>query len=529
MSKSIPEVRGAPSVTASAFWTDARRREGIVWALCILAALLVTLLHSPAFMPYVWPDSGTFQYVGHRLLEGQVLYVDVWDQKPPLIYYLNALGVWLGGGGRWGVWFLSFCAVGSAIVLSVKLLRRGFGLALALLVTSLWLLAYFQLIDDGNMTEEFALPLQFGALWLAWQVETKRTGEYGWRGFWIGVLVGAIFFLKSNMIGVGLAIGLYVLIHAWSKRDARYAVRQLAPMLGGALLVAGIALGVLWAQGALDEFFEIVFQYNVIYVGRFGLIEGTLAALRAGFTALGMTGLIVYGGLGFAVGVACLLWARNRISPKLVPLFGICALALPLEIVLVTTTRREFGHYYVALFYVLAVWSAWLLWLVRSALFELGAPTTARTRMLLTFGLACGVGFLALPAVDFDIRFAVELRKLEPPEVVNYMREHTNPEDTVLIPGYEPRLLLFADRRAPTRYVHTIPFEFAAFATPARVESYFDDVLKNKPKLIVDPRGYGLENFTPAVSARLRKQIKQLQRQYEPVGPIAGWQVYALR
>lgn len=529
MSKSIPEVRLAQSDLASTFWADARVREGMVWGLCIAAALFVTLLHSPAFMPYVWPDSGTFQYVAHRLLEGQTLYVDVWDQKPPLIYYLNALGVWLGGGGRWGVWLLSFCAVAGAVTLSVKLLRRGFGLAIGLLVTGVWLLAYFQLIDDGNMTEEFALPLQFGALWLAWQVETERAGEYGWRGFWIGVLVGTIFFLKSNMIGVGLAIGLYILIRAWSRREARHALRQLASMVAGALLVAGIVLGALWRQGALGEFLVIVFQYNVIYAQRFGLVEGTLDALRAGFAALSLTGLIVYGGLGFAVGVACLIWARNRIPDKLVPAFGICALALPLEIVLVTTTRREFGHYFVALFYVLAFWSAWLLWLVRRALFELTAPTTAKTRAFLTLGFACGVGFIALPAVDFDIRFARELRALEPPQVVSYMREHTTPDDTVLIPGFEPRLLLFADRRAPTRYVHTIPFEFAEFATPERVEGYFDDVLRNKPALIVDPRGYGLENFTPADSSRIRKQINQLKRQYHAVGPIAGWQVYARR
>ncbi len=529
MSKSIPDVRITRADASSAFWADTRWREGMIRGLCIAAALFVTLLHSPAFMSYVWPDSGTFQYVGHRLLEGQVLYVDVWDQKPPLIYYINALGVWLGGGGRWGVWFLSFCAVASAVLLSVTLLRRAFGLVIALLMTGMWLLAYFQLIDDGNMTEEFALPLQFAALWLAWQVETERAGEYGWRGFWIGVLVGLIFFLKSNMIGVGLAICLYILFQAWSKRDWRNAVRQLAPMMGGAVLVAVVLLGALWWQGALEEFLAIVLQYNVIYVGRFGLVEGTLSALRAGFAALSLSGLMAYGALGFAIGVAFLFWASNRIPGKLIPLFGICAIALPLEIVLVTTTRREFGHYFVALFYVLAVWGAWLLWLVRKALVDLAAPTTARTERLLTLGLVCGVAFLALPVMDFDIRFARDLRALRPPEVVEYIREHSTPEDTVLVPGYEPRILLFAERRAPTRYVHTIPFEFTSYATPERVEGYFEDVLREKPKLIVDPRGYGLNNFTAADSPRLRKQINQLRRRYQPVGPIAGWQVFALQ
>jgi hypothetical protein len=218
--------------------------------------------------------------------------------------------------------------------------------------------------------------------------------------------------------------------------------------------------------------------------------------------------------------------ARRNIPSNMLPLLGICAVALPIEVVLVTTTRRGFMHYYVALLYVLAVWAGWLFWLVRQALFGLAAPSSERIRNGLTIGLVCGIGVLALPALDHNITYAKGLRALEPPQVVEYIREQTTPKDTVLILGFEPRLLLFGERRSPTRFIHTIPFEFPRFATPELVESYFDDILTNKPALIVDPRGYGLNNFTPADSRRIQKQVNQLRGQYSEVGPIGGWMVY---
>lgn len=524
MLKSIP-VDAAPLRVP---WSRARVRRGLLIALCLLASLVATLPHSPANMPYVWPDSGTFQYVGQRLLEGKALYRDVWDQKPPLIYYLNALALGLAQGSRWGVWATSFLAVSAAVLSSVHLLRGAFGSMLAVLVTGLWLFSYFNLIEDGNMTEEYALPFQFICLLLAYDVETRFAGAYRWRGVFIGVLVGLIFFFKSNAIGIGIAIGGYILLKAFLKRDARYALANLAPLLGGVGLVVTLMLAVLGAQGILRDFYVATIQFNTVYAQRFSLFSGTLDALYAGFDYLALTGLSVLGLFGFVIGVTCLAVAPEKIPSRLVPLLAICAVALPFEIILVTTTRRTFAHYYVALLYVLAVWTAWSLWLLRRSLRSFASSPSPHARNAVNVGFAIGIGALMLPALRANIEFSRKLHQLEPPEAVRYMRQHTTPEDTIVVLGYEPRLLLFAGRQAPTRFVHTIPLETPGFATPALVESYFDDLLTRRPELIVDPRDLGLKNFTPVDSKRIRRQVNRLLQLYRPVGRIAGWMVYEL-
>ena len=53
-------------------------------------------------------DNGVFLYGGQQILLGKIPYLDFWDHKGPLIHYINALGLYLGNGYRWGVWGIEF-------------------------------------------------------------------------------------------------------------------------------------------------------------------------------------------------------------------------------------------------------------------------------------------------------------------------------------------------------------------------------------------------------------------------------------
>lgn len=63
--------------------------------------LLVLLFVSAAFVRFlpsgclVYDDSSIFLYVGQRLLAGDQLYTEVWDHKPPLIFWINKAGLFV--------------------------------------------------------------------------------------------------------------------------------------------------------------------------------------------------------------------------------------------------------------------------------------------------------------------------------------------------------------------------------------------------------------------------------------------------
>src|SRR5215510_2887998 len=77
-------------------------------------------------------DSGVFLYVGWRLLNGNVPYRDVWDHKPPLIYFVDALGLIITPESLWGIWFLQIIFIFFTLLVIYKLLDQEFGIYSAL-------------------------------------------------------------------------------------------------------------------------------------------------------------------------------------------------------------------------------------------------------------------------------------------------------------------------------------------------------------------------------------------------------------
>ncbi|MDO9299967.1 MAG: hypothetical protein Q7T89_01225, partial [Anaerolineales bacterium] len=106
-------------------------RNALPYLFLILLTGLVLNLANPLF-DKPSRDGGFFLYAGSQILDGKIPYLDFWDNKGPAIFYINALGLWLGGGSRWGVWAVEFlCIFGTFLILYCALSKRwGGGAAL---------------------------------------------------------------------------------------------------------------------------------------------------------------------------------------------------------------------------------------------------------------------------------------------------------------------------------------------------------------------------------------------------------------
>ena len=114
----------------------ARIGEIVVPVLVSLIGSLVALFPSnPQNMTLPSRDSGVFLYTGWRLLNGDIPYRDVWDHKPPLIYFVDALGLSLAPDSLWGIWILQFVFIFLTLLLVYRLLDREFGIYAALAST----------------------------------------------------------------------------------------------------------------------------------------------------------------------------------------------------------------------------------------------------------------------------------------------------------------------------------------------------------------------------------------------------------
>ena len=91
-----------------------------------LASLVITWLLAKANPFFYLPnrDNGYYLYGGRFILNGGLLYKNLWEERPPAMYYLNALGIWIGRDSRWGVWLIELVFLTLAAWLGYRLMKK---------------------------------------------------------------------------------------------------------------------------------------------------------------------------------------------------------------------------------------------------------------------------------------------------------------------------------------------------------------------------------------------------------------------
>ena len=228
---------------------NARPRRWLAAAVVGSLALAV-LLAAVRVEPQVWGDPGVWLSVGARLLEGDRLYADVFDNKDPLFFYGYAASLWIGGVR--GPFVLEVVWLGVATVgmaLALRALRVG---TLAMLVGAVvypFALTAGWYVPGATMVPALALaPL---AIWL-WVRNSA---------FWAGVVLVSTMLLKLNL-GLVVAAPLVARLALGESDSSRW--RRALETVGGAAAALVLAALVLAVRGELGPYLDTIL-YNVHY------------------------------------------------------------------------------------------------------------------------------------------------------------------------------------------------------------------------------------------------------------------------
>jgi|GEM_PF-1685419 len=273
-------------------------------AILFLSTIAVLVPAAPSYDSLAGRDSGVFLYTGKQILQGQVPYRDIWDQKPPFIFYINALGLLLGNGSWWGVFVVEALSLFIAFALAFYFLHSLFGDQIAALATLAGLLPFQALLTSGNLPEEYYLPYGFLAfmLWLAIQKQGKNAKW--WLVFLWGLTGGIAFQLKQTLIGIWLAFALFYCLKMVFTKDWGY-VRVLLWMFLGAITPEIVFIVYFAANHALEQYWSAAFAFNFLYTQN---IHSTLSANILSTVLEVNTSITVILPLGFFLWL--LLWPR---------------------------------------------------------------------------------------------------------------------------------------------------------------------------------------------------------------------------
>lgn len=430
--------------------------------LALACALVIVRL--PSLVQPMGADQGLYSYVGERILDGGLPYVDAWDQKPPAVHvaYAAMRAVWPHDSVVATADLLAAMLVAWLLYRLGSVLGRpatGQAAALVFLLLSNPSFARLSGVSVRAQAETFIAVAVTSAYLLL-----LRPGGSRWRLATAGVLFGIAFTFKYNM-AVYAAAGVLMLVLMPRKGGGPGigAVASLA--LGFIIPVAGM-LAVFAARGALADVYGATVTYNLQYSGE--TYAGPLDAVRYLLTfpiqRARVDALWFVGGAGCAVLLAVAPWGRDRlIAPA-----WVAAACLAIAI----NSSRGLPQYFIQAGPALALAAAWagtILWTRRTIVNVLAL-------VLVGYGVWRVNNFQKLAENTWhDVRHVMgtttreqHLSRFGEPNVrkysaiavenlSNYLRAHSEPSDRVLIFGFSPGAYVKADRVSASRFFWSRP------------------------------------------------------------------------
>jgi hypothetical protein len=473
-------------------------------------------------------DSGVFLYVGWRLLNGDVPYRDVWDHKPPLIYFVDALGLTLTPNSLWGVWLLQFIFIFFTLFISYKLLDQEFDIYAALAGTIVLVSGLLTILEKGNVTEEYALLFQAACFWLfsrAWRKNFPINSS-----FWIGILAGLAFNFKQTTIGIWITYGLFLLTIRLFQRKSPF--RDILSLLVGWLIPSILLVVYLASHNALTDFWEQAFLYNFVYIDKHEGIRRLIPVFIKGFLYLQNGWVLYLAILGWLAGVGYVyVLLKRKAFMEIHPLILIALVNLPIEIILITISGRSILHYYLTPLPVMAILAGMLAYTVPCLVEQITHIDSRKVQRWVPSIILAIVLLGQIGQIKYYPEYVRILAANEYAPVIRYVSRNAKTDDKVLIIGAESVINFLARREAPTRYVYQYPL--ALLGRRPMFEEYFNQILENKPLLIIDTRGRSslteklyepLQKRSPIV----RDGVQYLGEHYQHVKQFGEWAVYRL-
>lgn len=236
-----------------------------------LAALFfVTLFSRATSFLYVFEgaDPSIFKQMGRAILKGKIIYVDYFDNKGCLLYFIHAFGLWLGGD--FAIMLMQVVSLTATLLIWDKILalyRTEKERVICLCIALVLLLCFY---GAGDQTQEWCLPFISYPLLVYFRAYKSKTEIRPLQTLVIGICFGIITFIQINNACAFLGFIAYHWIQLLVKKEFKQLLSNLGCLLCGWLVIAipCVLYFYIVADGnGVYEMFYASFLSNFEYIG----------------------------------------------------------------------------------------------------------------------------------------------------------------------------------------------------------------------------------------------------------------------
>ncbi|MCL4248169.1 MAG: glycosyltransferase family 39 protein [Anaerolineae bacterium] len=425
-----------------------------VWMLIAVIAL-TCLIALPLLTYPLGRDQGEFAVIGRGLLQGKVPYIDLWNPKPPAVFFVYALAMQVFGQTATALRAIDLLLMPPLLVsiawIGARLFSRRVGLWAALLFAVFYCTETFWTLTQNDGIAVLPMCL---ALVCALKAADLTPRAPAWA-LASGALMGVVIWFKYPFALFALVL---VLVYGFElRRRAEQPSLSvwfrfiIAAALGGLIVIGA---GVLWLvqAGAWDAFVEsvrVTASYTALGAQPDALAEALLTALGFRWS---------HWGLLFVLAVLSLLGTLSTRQRT----FTLAWLLIAFVIMLVQL--RGYDYHWLPMLPPLALLGA----LGLTRMLDLAARwrwTNLLAALVLLAILINGIyprawAYLTGQEDRFaygDRFVAGEFIAGESERVADYLRARSVPGDSLYIWGFRPEVYYISGLNPPTRFIFQFP------------------------------------------------------------------------
>ncbi len=541
-------------MSAINFPDSPRRRAWFYGALGLVFLRALPNLRYP-----IGRDQATYCVIGQGLLHGQLLYRDLWDNKPPGIFYLYAVIVKIFGPVMWSVGAVDILWLLAISCCIFYFARRSMGTPAAALAMVFNAVRHCrQGYIHAAQPETFLMLCVFAAYFLVKSGNQRSV----LRLFLAGLALGAGFWLKYNAVAFFPVVAIVPFLDfreldqpagriRFSLSWREWLFRMMGIAGGFVLMVAGV-LGYFWVSGAWPALKEVQFEV----LPRYGSMAFDITTNNFFLWALRETQIQL--DIWYEIIAAAALfiaWRRRELSAIL----PAALFALAGYISVAMQVRFHHPYYYETCYPFFAMFWGYvcvktyegfrylqgrlarrnltlargLLWLV---LIGLGASLLPEESVRAVQQYSFMIDWWRNPEQSYTVYYwQLPLEKLrDQMRVLDFLKANSQPQDEVYVWGTAPLINFLSRRSSPSRFVSNLAL--ISLWAPERWRQELADTLEAKrPRYIVVIRDDAIPtvSFTGLDSEQYLSVYPALagvlKRLYQPDVRLGDFMVYRLK
>lgn len=238
----------------------------------VISFIIITICSENSFLyPFnTEVDISAFYTVARSMLNGKVLYRDIYEHKGVYLYFIYALAHMMVPGSYRGIylieilntWVFTVFSYKTAFIISKKEKISAGAAIIAALVS-----CTFPGFQEGGFAEEFTVSILAVCVWMAVKYFSQIFPEkipFKYC-FGMGILFAILFWIKYTVLGIALALGIYlIVVFIKSKHVKRIFSALLQLVLGFGVGTIPAALYFVCTD-SINDMFKVYF-YNMLFV-----------------------------------------------------------------------------------------------------------------------------------------------------------------------------------------------------------------------------------------------------------------------